>query len=68
MNGEIQRAELFKKVDELTEQRKEIRAWMDSIEERIDVYNRRVRKLEKLAKMQGGELRAIIQRMNDEKN
>lgn len=44
---------------------RELVAWMKSIDERIDIYNRRVRKLEKLAKMQGGELRAIIQRLNE---
>ena len=73
MDGAVQRAELFRNVDELMEfkeamqrERREIRAWMASIDERIDVYNRRLRKLEKIAKLHKGELSVIIRSMRDE--
>ena len=82
MAGEIERAQLFANVDELMEWKKtfehkqrELIAWMASVDERIvqlneriDVYNKRVRKLENASKMQGGELRALIRRTNHEKD
>ena len=56
-------------------ERREIIAWMQSIEEkintlnnRVDVYNVRLRKLEKLTKMHGGQLRILARSLNNEKD